>query len=143
MVKSFIIAIIGLFIAYVGINLILTGIGVTFLSAWLTALGFNTSFLTTLSVGGVILGIAATYFGSKIYFENEEKLATLILGILGLLLTLSGASIALGSGGSALLIGLIVISIGLSFIGYAFKIRPLEPLTQITTSYKKLLGVNR
>lgn len=146
MSKSLFIAIIGLFLAYLGINMILAGIGITFILAWVNLFGISTttgslSFLTGLSIAGAIVGIIITYFGSKLYFQNETEVGKLLFGILGLLITLSGVSIALGSGGTAVFIGLIVISIGLSFLGYAFKIRPLEPLTKIVNSYKKLIGV--
>lgn len=141
MAKSFLAAIFGLFLAYLGFNMLLTGIGITFLSAWISVLGINTGLLTSISIVGAIIGLAFAYFGSRLYFENEEQLSTLIFGILGLVLALGGAGIALGSGGTGLLVGLTVISIGLSFIGYAFKIKPLDPLTKITTSYKRLIGV--
>jgi hypothetical protein len=132
-------AFVGLGITAISI-LMLIGSGISLFGITaLTFIGFNLpSCIVALAVLDIILGLIGLYFGSRMFFKNEDKFTKSLFGIFGLLVILIGAIVAIG-GSEAIVpifIGLLIISIGLSFIAYAWNIKALNTFGKLLKMYR-------
>lgn len=153
--KSSIVGFIGIVLAMFGLTLITIGLASSMFIAVLGIFGlFLEPLLITIPFVTIILGIVFTYFGTKLFLENETafiRLMTGILGVylilLGVLLTLVGILGALPTGSLSLWMGIFALfilwSLGFSLVGYGFSIDGLKPMSKLISSFKSLLKIKR
>lgn len=140
----------GFFLLVISIMLLLLSFFPLIISSILSFFSFNTPDITNLGIISILLGIIGSLIGFKIFYENQTDIIKLFLGFFGLfilavgvLIMIMGAGGALGTSGISLLIGIfsgvLVSSLGLSFISYGFEIQPLKFFSNLLFSLKKFL----
>lgn len=142
--ESFLLAFIGIIMAYLGFLLILGGVFFSVINSILTIIGIPTSLLLVSSITGIIVGIALAAVGLKIFFENESGLAKLFLGFLGIILFIVGFMAVIGGSvtfGLSLFATLLLWSIAFTFLRYAFELDFLKPFDRLVKLLKVTLGV--
>lgn len=88
-----------------------------------------------------VIGIVLTFYGSKMYFQNETKLVRALFGIMGIYLFILGVLVLVGGAGTppAIAGAIFLISMATAFILYGFKIDVFKPLPKVVDAYKKAI----
>ena len=138
---SFILGLAGIFLTIIALMLATATVLSMLLSATIGFFGIDTSFFTSLGLVGFIISIIALYFTTKLIFENETSLLKLFIGLAGILIIILGVIIGLLVVETiiGIFFALIIISVGISFIGYGFNIDALKPMTKLIDNYKRMI----
>ena len=145
--KSFFAGAIGLLIftlSLFGFLIGLVGFGTLFIVSLLQNISFElVAIFAGFGLVGLIISIIGLIIGLKLIIENENRFFRIYLGLIGIILFISGLVITFISGLTAIFVGLILALFGIILVSWGFKIKQLKPINKILIkSIKALPSLN-